>query len=60
MNTKLLQILKLVNNELDKDTNSIIFAQLKPGIKIDDMAIEKIGAYSEFLEFTNGARFGIC
>ena len=59
MNTILLQTFNLVKNELDKNPASIVFAQLKPGIKIDEEeAIEKIGAYSEFLEVTDGARFG--
>jgi len=58
MNTKLLQIFELVKNELDKNPASIIFAQLKLGIELEEEAVEKIGAYSEFLEVTNGARFG--
>jgi len=58
MNTQLHQTLKLVKNELDKNPDSIVFAQLKPGIKVEGRAMEKIGAYSEFLEVTNGARFG--
>lgn len=58
MNTELLQTFKLVKNELDKNPASIVFAQLKHGIKFEEAAIEKIGAYSEFLEVTNGARFG--
>jgi hypothetical protein len=58
MNTQLLQTIALVKKELDKNPASIIFAQLKSGIKIGDAEIEKIGVYSEFLEITNGARFG--
>lgn len=58
MNTKLLQTITLVKRELDKSPDSIIFAQLKPGIKIGDAEIKKIGVYSGFLEITNGARFG--
>lgn len=59
MNTILLQTFKLVKNELDKNPASVIFAQLKPGIKIDEEeAIKKNDAYSEFLKVTDGARFG--
>jgi len=58
MNTKLVQTLRLVKHELDKTPASIIFAQLTPGIKIEDTGMEKLGVYSQFLEITNGARFG--
>lgn len=58
MDTKLFHTINLVKKELDKDPASIIFAQLKPGVKVSDDEAEKMGVYSDFLEVTNGSRFG--
>jgi hypothetical protein len=58
MNTELHQTITLIKKELDKTHASIIFAQLKSGIKLGAAEIEKLGVYSEFLDITNGARFG--
>lgn len=58
MDKRLLDIINLVKHELDRDPASIIFAQLRQGLNLTRDEILKTSAYSDFLEVTNGARFG--